>query len=206
MTEPSSETPPALTYEFLVHQLDKDLAADGATKIVLISPTAPPQAGNDATLMLSQALASELGARVVMVDGVFGSSAISSDLGLYNRPGFADWLYEEEDDLEACILTAGHHRLSILPAGYPREDRPRAVSVERINELFAWLLARYDYVVLQQGPLASDPRYLAFAAKAGAVLILAEEDRTPVAELESCLSIFRSHQISKIHLILCEPD
>jgi hypothetical protein len=91
-----------------------------------------------------------------------------------------------------------------MPPGRSRERLPRPIDAERVTRLYKALGAQFDYILVQQGAVVNDTRYLVCAAKADLILVLVEEGLTPVNELDRCLEVFRSHQITGYRVVLCE--
>jgi Mrp family chromosome partitioning ATPase len=201
----AAESPAALSYRFLARQIATDLPCTNRGRTILLSSSVPAAASNEATLMFSHALAEELGVRVLLVDGTFSADGVGSALGHERAPGLMDFVYDGSHTPFDAILATSRLNISLLPAGQPRIGRPLPIEVERVAGLYEQLCRRFDYVLVQQGPIIADTRYLVCAAKADLVLVLVEGGVTPVDELDRCLDVFRGHQISGIRLVLCEP-
>jgi Mrp family chromosome partitioning ATPase len=201
----SPDSPAGLSYRYLARQIDIDLPRTGGGRTILLSSSVPPTASNEAMLMFSHALAEELGARVLLVDGTFGPEGVGSALGHDGATGLMDLAYDSLHDPFDAVQATSRHNISLLPAGRRRSGWPMPIATDRVAGLYEQLCHRYDYVLVQQGSIIADTRYLVAAAKADLILVLVEEGVTPVDELDRCLDVFRSHQISSIRLVLCEP-
>ncbi len=201
----AADSPAALSYRFLARQIATDLPCTTGGRTILLSSSVPASASNEATLMFSHALAEELGVRVLLVDGTFSADGVGSTLGHDRAPGLMDFVSDGSHTPFDMILATSRLNISLLPAGQARTGRPMPIEVERIASLYEQLCRRFDYVLVQQGPITADTRYLMCAAKADLVLVLVEGGVTPVDELDRCLDVFRGHQISGIRLVLCEP-
>jgi Mrp family chromosome partitioning ATPase len=199
------DSPATLSYRFLARQIDTDLPRTNGGRTILLSSSVPPAASNEAMLMFSHALAEELGVRVLLVDGTFGDEGVGTAVGQIGAPGLMDFVYDGGHVPSAAIQPTSRHNISVLPAGRPRLGRPLPIAVDRVSGLYEQLCERFDYVLVQQGSIIADTRYLVAAAKADMILMLVEEGVTPVDELDRCLDVFRGHQISNVRLVLCEP-
>ena len=199
------DSPAALSYRYLARQIDIDLPRTGGGRTILLSSSVPAAASNEAMLMFSHALAEELGVRILLVDGTFSAEGVGSALGHDGATGLMDLVYDGVHDPLDAIQETPRHNISLLPAGRPRSGRPMPIPGDRVARLYEQLCGRFDYVLVQQGSITADTRYLVSAAKADLILVLVEEGVTPVDELDRCLEVFRSHQILGIRLVLCEP-
>jgi Mrp family chromosome partitioning ATPase len=199
------DSPAALSYRFLARQIANDLPSVDAGRTILLSSAVPAAASNEAMLMFSHAVADELGARVLLVDGTFGTEGIGHALGHDGAAGLMDLVYDSGHDPFDTIQETPRHNIALLPAGRPRIGRPLQIGAGRIAEVYRQLCGRFDYVVVQQGSIIADTRYLVCAARADLVLMLVEEGVTPVDELDRSLDVFRGHQITNLRLVLCEP-
>jgi len=198
-------SPAALSYRFLARQIANDMPRGESGRTILLSSAVPASASNEAMLMFSHAVADELGARVLLVDGTFGSEGVGHALDYDGAPGLMDLIADSGQDVFGMIQATSRHNIALLPAGRPRIGRPQPIAADRIAELYRQLCGRFDYVVVQQGSIIADTRYLVCAARADLVLMLVEEGVTPVDELDRSLDVFRGHQISGPRLVLCEP-
>ena len=115
--------------------------------------------------------------------------------------GLMDLVYDSGHDPFDAIQETSRHNIALLPAGRPRVGRPMPIGAARVGDLYRQLCARFDYVVVQQGSIIADTRYLVCAAKADLILMLVEEGVTPVDELDRSLDVFRGHQISGLRLV-----
>lgn len=201
----SPESPAALSYRFLARQINIDLPRTHGGRTILLSSSVPPAASNEAMLMFSHALAEELGVRVLLVDATFGGEGIGHVLGHDGAPGLMDLVYDSPFAPSEVIQGTSRHNISVMPAGRARIGRPLPVEIDRVAEIYQQLCGRFDYVLVQQGSIIADTRYLVCAAKADLILVLVEEGVTPVDELDRSLEVFRGHQISSVRLVLCEP-
>jgi polysaccharide biosynthesis transport protein len=202
---PVADPEASLSYRFLARQIDNDLPHRDGGRTILLSSSVPAAASNEAMLMFSHALAEELGARVLLVDGTFGAEGVASSLGHDGAPGLMDLIYDRAPVSIDAVLSTPRLNISVLPAGRPRIGRPHPIEADRIARIYEQLRDRFDYVLVQQGSIIADTRYLVCAAKADLILMLVEEGVTLVDELDRCLDVFRGHQISGVRLVLCEP-
>ena len=65
-------------------------------------------------------------------------------------------------------------------------------------------LDQFDFILIQQGSITLDTRYLMFAQLADLVLLCCEEGATLVSEFEACQEIFREYEVENVGVILLE--
>lgn len=193
------------SYRYLARQIEVDLpAADGGQAIVISSPD-PLTLSNEACLMFAHSLAAELGSRILVVDGTLGEDGVGSALGHAGVPGFLDVVYGVNYPMADLIQRTHHDGVSLLPTGRTGMVQLLPIEPARIVEFFKHARSHYDYVLLQQGPIFADSRYLQFASRSDMVLMLAEEGSTPVGVLDRCIEVLRGHQIANVRLVLSTP-
>jgi Mrp family chromosome partitioning ATPase len=203
-SRPIAESP-GLSFRYLARQIDVDLPAGDTGRAILISSPAPMALNNDACLMCAHYLASELGRRVLIVDATFGEDGVGSALGHTDVPGFVDLIYGAGERLALLVRSTARENVFVLPAGHARMTHLLPIDAARVAEFFAEAKSGYDYVVLQQGAIYAESRYLQFTRRADMVLMLVEEGATPLDDLNRCAGVFRDHQIGKIRLVLSVP-
>src|SRR5262249_49763588 len=151
------------------------------------------------------AMVAELGSRILVVDGSLGDAVVSALLGHACDAGLIDFIHDYDRSVMDLIKATARQNICILPAGRPRSGDLQPIEASRVVSLYTQVRNRFDYILVQQGPITLDTRYLVFAAKADLVLVLVEEGVTQLSELDRCLDTFSSHQIADVRLVLCAP-
>ncbi|HEY1384572.1 MAG TPA: hypothetical protein VGF43_13200 [Dongiaceae bacterium] len=194
-----------LSYRFLARQIDVDLPHTGGGRTILISSSVPQASSNEAVLMFAHAMVAELGSQILVVDGTLGDAAVGDLLGHAGDAGLIDFIHDHDRSVADLIKPTSRRNICILPAGRPRSGDLQPMEAARVVSLYTQARNRFDYILIQQGPIILDTRYLIFAAKADLVLVLVEEGVTHLSELDRCLDTFSSHQIADVRLVLCAP-
>lgn len=194
----------ALSYRFLARQIENDLPSGELGRTILLSSSMPQAMSNEASLMFAHAMTEELGARVLLVDGTFGDRGVGAAVGVKGEAGFQDLLYESGPLDPSLIRQTDKRGIFVLPSGRPRKGAPRPIEPERLLKVYEELTARFSYVLVQQGAITVDTRYLVCAARTDLILILVQEGLTPVNDLDRCLEVLQSRQITSFRLVLCE--
>ena len=108
-----------LSYRYLARQIETDLPVTDGGRTVLISSTVPLELSNEACLMFAHFLATELGRRVLLIDGTFGDQGVGSALGHAGAPGFVDTIYGAAFPLSELVVPTARENVFCCRAGGP---------------------------------------------------------------------------------------
>lgn len=166
--------------------------------LIMLTSSLPGEGKTFIAINLAISLAAELDRRVLLVDADVSKGGITEQLGIEDRRGLSDLLYETNYVGEEAVLTSNIERLSVLPAGG---------NTDHIDELFASELmatitrelgtADPDRVVLFDAPpLLATTEAAVLARHMGQVVLVVEANRTPqnavsqsAAMLEDCANV-----------------
>lgn len=96
-----------------------------------------------------------LGKKVALVGLDIRKPMLADYFGLKQRGHVTDYLAEPEVTLDELIIPSGEHKnLDILPCGTIPPNPSELLQTERLEELFAELKKRYDYVIVDTAPVA----------------------------------------------------
>ncbi len=191
-----------LSYRYLARQIDTDLPISGTGRTILVSSAIPLASSNEASLMFACFLATELGRRVLLVDGTFGQSGVGSALGHAGAPGLLDVVCSPNFPLSQLVQPTARENVFLLPAGRTAVTQSLPIEASRIAAFYTEACEQYEYVVVQQGAIFDESRYLQFTQCADMVLVLADEGLTPVEVLDRCTAVFRDHQVNNVRLVV----
>ena len=152
--------------------------------------------------MFAHSLAAELGHRVLLVDGTFSNLGVGAALGHAGAPGFIDLVHGANSQLADLVRPTVIENVFVLPAGRTSVTHLLPIEAARITEFYVAACDAYDYVLLQQGAIFTESRYLQFTKRADMVLMLVEEGGTPVDDLSRFMAVFRDHQVGNVRLVL----
>jgi hypothetical protein len=193
------------SYRYLARHIHTDLPGRDGGRTILISATADVAANNDAILMLSYFLRDELGCRILLIDGTFRGEGVGAVLGHGDERGFFDLAYGDERTIADVAQPTRNRDIFVVPAGRSPGAGLPPIQPERIARLFRDARANFDYILLQQGRIFEDSRYLVFTGQADLILMMVDEGETQLREMEQCMSVFRDHQISDVRIVLSTP-
>ncbi|MBV9748681.1 MAG: chromosome partitioning protein ParA [Acetobacteraceae bacterium] len=167
-------------------------AADRLTRNLVMVTSARPGEGKSFTaLNLAASLAYGRAGRALLVDADIGPNALTLQLGLKDRPGLHDLIYDGALRPDPFVLDTDVPGLSFLPMGHPARVRngtlPFGAALERLGRRYV------DSVIVLDTPPAlstSDPH--AIAPHVAQVVLVVEAERTQRGEVEAALDLVRA--------------
>lgn len=194
------------SYRYLARKIEEDLSASRKSHALIFTSPCSAELVADTLMMFSYFLQDELDCKVLMVDGTFRQDALGLRFmpGVY--PGFMDLLYGNEA-LEPgdLIVPTGRKNIFLLPSGNSPKAGFSSLNPEKIKSLIRQLEVGFDYILIQQGSILRDTRYLPFTSLVDRILLLVEEGETLVTELEECQRLFREYKLSNVRLVMSRP-
>lgn len=96
-----------------------------------------------------------LGKKVVLVGLDIRKPMLAVYFGLPQKGHLTDYLAEPSVELDDIIVPSGEHaNLDIIPCGTIPPNPAELLQTERVDELFAELRKRYDYIIVDTAPVA----------------------------------------------------
>ena len=96
-----------------------------------------------------------LGKKVALVGMDIRKPMIAQYFGLSQRGHLTDYLAEPSVTIDDIIVPSGEHKnLDLLPCGTIPPNPAELLQSKRVEELFAELRKRYDYIIVDTAPLA----------------------------------------------------
>lgn len=136
--------------------------------------TSPATSEGKTTTAINVAIAfSQLGKRVLLIDGDMHRGSVHKKLRLSSLYGLCD-LLSESCDLSSAIVSAGSS-LDVIVAGAPKDDAEALLSSESFENLLSGLKYVYDYIIIDTPSVCEYKDAVSVAARTdGAVLVLRE--------------------------------
>ena len=95
-----------------------------------------------------------LGKKVVLVGLDIRKPMLANYFGLRDKGRLTDYLAEPEVTIDDIIVPSGEHRnLDLIPCGTIPPNPAELLQTERVDELFAELRKRYDYIIVDTAPI-----------------------------------------------------
>ena len=96
-----------------------------------------------------------LGKKVVLVGMDIRKPMLATYFGLNNKGHLTDYLAEPSIAIDDIIVPSGEHKnLDLIPCGTIPPNPAELLQTERVEELFAELRKRYDYIIVDTAPVA----------------------------------------------------
>lgn len=96
-----------------------------------------------------------LGKKVALVGLDIRKPMIAQYFGLAQKGNLTDYLAEPTVTIDDIILPSGEHKnLDLLPCGTIPPNPAELLQTKRVEELFAELRKRYDYIIVDTAPIA----------------------------------------------------
>jgi Mrp family chromosome partitioning ATPase len=197
--------PASRSYRYLARQLESDLPARDGGHVVVLSGVCSAPVTVETALMLATALTDELNCTVLLIDEGLNEGGLAERLGLGELTGWRDLLPHPDRAALHTVVHCGYPGLALLPAGAAADRKQPPASAERISALLDALRGSFDYLLLVQGPVTADSRHLVPATLADLVLLLVEENRTPLEALDACRQVFSDRGVDGVRLLLSAP-
>lgn len=176
----------AEAFKRLRSQLLQRLQADGHSLLAVTSPRA--MAGKSLTsLNLALAVAAELDRTVLLVDADLSGQGLQAMLGLNGEPGLGEHL-RHGTALDELLVNPGVPRFVFLPGGNGGDQGAAELLATRaMHGLGRELKLRYPdrVVIIDLPPLLDTADALSLLPLADTTLLVVEEHRTSIADMES---------------------
>ena len=199
----SPRNPASRSYRYLARQLDNDLAGLGeAGRTVVLGSPGAMRVNTESLLLFAYFLRDELGSKVLLVDATFRNDGIGARLGHSGKRGFMDLLYESDKTVDALIQPTNRRGIHILPAGNPPSDGFLPLKSESLSPVLETVQERFDYVLIQQGSILKDTRYLLLAPLVDVMFLVVEEGVTRMRDLEDCQDLLRDNHVKNYKFVI----
>ncbi|MEM7363052.1 MAG: hypothetical protein AAF525_03455 [Pseudomonadota bacterium] len=194
----------SLSYRYFCKLLEREFSDMERGTTLAISSLCREKQATNLILFLGYSLASELNARVLLVDtSLRGEHSMSSLLGADQTGGYLQLISGDEvSDPQQYIRATEVGGVSLLPSGLTGQSWRTIIDQKRLAGLLGDLSERFDFVIFQQGDISSDTRYMLLSEKADMNFCLVEENRTLMSDLDSCERLYRENQIEDLKLLL----
>jgi succinoglycan biosynthesis transport protein ExoP len=171
------------------------LGFSSAGRVILVTSSIPNE-GKSATAMLLAASSAISGQKTLLVDCDFHRKSVSNTFG-ERLQGLADVLTGDAD-ISTVTIKDEATGIYVVPAGSGANNPSDLFTSNRMHDLFAWLRAQYECIVIDASPLLPVIDALALAPMADKILIAIEWNRTPRTGVVEALKVLRpqAHRIA----------
>ncbi|MAD74782.1 MAG: exopolysaccharide biosynthesis protein [Rheinheimera sp.] len=159
--------------------------------LILVSSSRPGEGKTFSAINLALSIALEQDKTVLLVDADVLRPNVSKTLHISHHLGLTDYLQSTSVTVPDILLSTNVERLKIITAGSPHHLSTELLASERMSQLVDEFATRYPdrIVIFDAPPLLGVNETAVMAAMCGQAVIVVEENRTRLAEIEQSVSL-----------------
>ncbi len=159
--------------------------------LILVSSSRPGEGKTFSAINLALSIALEQDKTVLLVDADVLRPNVSKTLQINHSLGLTDYLQSPDVAVQDILLSTNVERLKIITAGSPHHLSTELLASERMLQLVNEFATRYAdrIVIFDAPPLLGVNETAVMAAMCGQAVIVVEENRTRLAEIEQSVSL-----------------
>lgn len=198
----------SVSYRYLCKQIERDLKAqESEANVIAVTFVSSIKPATELCMFLGFSLASELGGRIILVETLMKQKEGSLQDKLACEPqqnGFLQLASRaaNTDNLSSLITKTAVETIDFLPSGANENTSSLILQKDAIDDLFATLRNDYDYIVLLQDDIRLDTRYLAVSGMANINLLLVEENRSFMHDVQESKQRFAEREVENLRLVM----
>jgi protein-tyrosine kinase len=157
---------------------------------IMVTSTRPGEGKTLTSINLALTFAKAYGQTVLLVDCDLRQQKIHTYLGLNSDKGLADYLLSG-CPIKDLILWPKVDKLTLISGGDTIIESAELLGSKRMKELVAEMKGRYGdrYVIFDTPPLLSGADALTFLQLVDGIVMVVEEGKTPIKEVEKALDL-----------------
>jgi len=157
---------------------------------IMVTSTRPGEGKTLTSINLALTFAKAHGQTVLLVDCDLRQQKVHTYLGLDSQSGIADFLINGRP-LEDLILWPKVDKMTLISGGQTINESAELLGSKRMKEMVAEMKSRYGdrYVIFDTPPLLSGADALIFSQLVDGIVMVVEEGRTPIKEVEKALDL-----------------
>jgi protein-tyrosine kinase len=159
--------------------------------LILVSSSRPGEGKTFSAINLALSIALEQDKTVLLVDADVLRPSVSKTLNISHSLGLTDYLQSSNVTVPDILLSTNVERLKIITAGSPHHLSTELLASERMLQLVNEFATRYSdrIVIFDAPPLLGVNETAVMAAMCGQAVVVVEENRTRLAEIEQSVSL-----------------
>ena len=185
----SLDTPVLDFYKVLRTRILQQTKPKGWNTLMVSSPR--PSEGKTLTAInLSLTIAKAFGQTALLVDCDLNQQQVHRYLGLESDKGIVDYLLDGVP-LKDLIIWPKIDKLTLISGGRTISESAELLGSQRMKDLVTEMKTRYGdrYVIFDVPPLLSGADALTFSPLVDGIVMVVEEGRTPIKEVEKALDL-----------------
>jgi len=151
--------------------------ADGEPKTLVVTSSGRSEGKSVTAINLAMALSELDRNEVLLIDADLRRPSVERYLNLNPQAGLSDVLLGNAQ-IDKAIRPVGHRGLMLMGAGARVQNPAEVLSATRIDELFARLKERFQYIVIDTPPVLPSTDAAVLAARADGTLFLLRLEHT----------------------------
>jgi len=169
-------------------------AATRNANLIMVTSALPNEGKTFVAINLALSMAKEVDRRILLVDADVARPSLLPRLGLPPAPGLLDVLADPSVRLPDVILRTNVDKLTLLPAGEPREHATEMLASDSMSRLLNELSSHYPdrVIVFDAPPLLPSTESRVLATRMGQVILVVEAKHTPKKAVEQALATVES--------------
>ena len=176
-------------YKVLRAQIQQRAVANSWNTIMVTSPH-PGEGKTLTTINLALTMSREFSQTVLLVDADLKYQDVHKYLGYAHPFGLADYL-DGDMPLSEVIVWPGVEKLTIISGGKTVHGSTEMLTSPRMKSLMREMKTRYEgrYVLFDVPPVLNSSDAISFAHLVDAILLIVEEGRTTMADVQRAISL-----------------
>lgn len=166
------------------------LNSDGEPKTLVVTSASRGEGKSVTALNLAMALAELERQQVVLVDADLRRPSLERYLNINPEPGLTDLLLGNVS-LDKALRPVGFRRLMLLGAGTRTQNPAEVLGTTRLDELFARLKERYQYIVIDTPPVLPSTDAGVLAGRADGTLFVLRLEHTLKGRAREALRVLQ---------------
>lgn len=159
--------------------------------LIMVSSSRPGEGKTFTSVNLALSIALEQDKTVLLIDADVLRPNVSRTLDIQVPLGLTDYLSSDQVEVADILYSTNVERLKLITAGKPHHLSTELLASDKMAELVAEFASRYPdrIVIFDAPPLLGVNETAVLAAMCGQAVIVVEEKRTKLNELEQALSL-----------------
>lgn len=161
------------------------------SNLILVTSTRPGEGKTFTSVNLALSIALEQDKTVLLVDADVLRPNVSRTLGITVPLGLTDYLSSDKVDVTDIMYSTSVERLKLIAAGKPHHLSTELLASDKMAGLVQEFASRYPdrIVIFDAPPLLGVNETSVLAAMCGQAVVVVEENRTNLNELEKAISL-----------------
>lgn len=178
------------------------LPSDIKTPVVLVSSCINGEGKSYVAINLALSLAI-LGKKVALVGLDVRKPTLAEKLQMANKGCLTSYLSDTSYSVDDTIVhKVEHENLDVIPCGVVPPNPSELLQNERLDDLFAQLRARYDYIIVDTAPLAMVSDTFLLDRMSDMTLLVSRADYTPIEMKDFINQLVESKQMRNVACVL----